>query len=589
MNQLRKGLQWTTALAVVLAFESNVTTLADVRCPAASRAEVAQSPLAPMLAYTYSAPEWRCTTCPGSGCDANCWLTYPGNRVVTPSGSTTGGNDSTPAWSPDGLHVAFVRNADIFVMNADASNPVPVAATPANEYSPEWSPDGQTIAFASDRDGLPGIYLMNPDGSNVRQVALPVALSFNQLSWSPDSTRIAFTCLVDSGNSDVCAVDADGGNFARLTSDAGHDASPAWSPDGSRIAFATTRFNAVGNPQIAYMNPDGTGDVLAIAMPSWSPAWSPDGRQLAFSASGGEFGSIYVMRADDSSSATEVVVDASEAAWMPGTVATFEHACANETCSFDAVGSVGNITEYRWTFGDGSTGTGATVVHPYADGGSYNVTLTVTDVTGATASETRNINVNRLPVVVLTSSCVALTCTVDWSASYDPDGAGFRSYFVTFGDGTSGDSTPASHTYLSAGTYTVTVRVTDAFGETATGTTTVTPTVAPPRPEMHVGDLDATAGPPPGPWIATVKVFVHDADHRAVPNAVVSATWAHGGSVSCITNNAGYCTVTSGRLSAKTSTGLTVSSVAHSTFAYSPVANHDADGDSTGTVIAISR
>ncbi len=98
-------------------------------------------------------------------------------------------------------------------------------------------------------------------------------------AWSPDGTRLAFTCVVDSGNSDICVINANGTGFTRLTSDPGQDALPAWKPDGSRIAFATTRY--AGAYELATMNPDG-GDVtrLSPGTAAWDPAWKPDGSKI---------------------------------------------------------------------------------------------------------------------------------------------------------------------------------------------------------------------------------------------------------------------------------------------------------------------
>jgi hypothetical protein len=65
--------------------------------------------------------------------------------------------------------------------------------------------------------------------------------------------------------------------------------------------------------------------------------------------------------------------------------------CTGLTCTFDGTGSSdpdGNVTQWSWTFGDGTTGSGATVTHGYATGGNQNVTLTVTDNRGGTATWT---------------------------------------------------------------------------------------------------------------------------------------------------------------------------------------------------------
>jgi Tol biopolymer transport system component len=61
-------------------------------------------------------------------------------------------------------------NWEIFVMDSNGGNVTRLTDNRANDGLPAWSPDGSTIAFASDRDGVWGIWAMNPDGSNQRKL-----------------------------------------------------------------------------------------------------------------------------------------------------------------------------------------------------------------------------------------------------------------------------------------------------------------------------------------------------------------------------------------------------------------------------------
>jgi Tol biopolymer transport system component len=80
------------------------------------------------------------------------------------------------SWSPDGTRIAFsrndetTRNGDLFTVNLQHHIQRRLTDNISREFQPTWSPDGSRIAFVSDRDGDTEIYVMNADGTNVRQV-----------------------------------------------------------------------------------------------------------------------------------------------------------------------------------------------------------------------------------------------------------------------------------------------------------------------------------------------------------------------------------------------------------------------------------
>ncbi len=113
------------------------------------------------------------------------------------------GFDGQPAYSPNGTKIAFQSSRDfpttqtgtgifeLYVMNADGTNPVRLTSNSAADFEPVWSPEGQKLAFYSDRDGDFEIYVMNADGTNVVQLTSN-ADADNQPEWSPNGKRIAF-------------------------------------------------------------------------------------------------------------------------------------------------------------------------------------------------------------------------------------------------------------------------------------------------------------------------------------------------------------------------------------------------------------
>lgn len=94
-------------------------------------------------------------------------------------------------------------------------------------------------------------------------------------------------------------------------------------------------------------------------------------------------------------SATLVAGDGSGDPTDSPPVASFTSTCSELSCTFDASTSTddGGISSYAWTFGDDSTGSGVTTSHAYADGGTYTVTLTVTDGGGQSNSAAQDVTV----------------------------------------------------------------------------------------------------------------------------------------------------------------------------------------------------
>lgn len=152
--------------------------------------------------------------------------------------------------------------------------------------------------------------------------------------------------------------------------------------------------------------------------------------------------------------------------------ARFTSSASALTASFDASGSGdpdGAVASYAWSFGDGTTGAGATPSHPYAAPGSYTVGLTVTDNSGGTATTSATVTVaapNTAPTAVFSSSATGLTAGFDASGSTDTDGT-VTGYSWDFGDGTTGTGAVTPHDYAATGTYAVVLTVTDDDGATA--------------------------------------------------------------------------------------------------------------------------
>ncbi|MEQ1860005.1 MAG: PKD domain-containing protein [Chthoniobacteraceae bacterium] len=149
---------------------------------------------------------------------------------------------------------------------------------------------------------------------------------------------------------------------------------------------------------------------------------------------------------------------------------------ASDSIDFD-----GTITTWAWDFGDGTNGSGENVAKTFASAGTYTVLLRVTDNLGTFSEETTTVTVtaaptNQPPVARPGGPYVGATGGVisfDGSASSDPDGT-IASYAWNFGDGATGTGATPAHGYTNAGTFNVTLTVTDNSGATHTASTTAT-------------------------------------------------------------------------------------------------------------------
>ncbi len=159
------------------------------------------------------------------------------------------------------------------------------------------------IVFTSDRSGSWQIYTMNPDGSDQVQVTNLAPSDDTRSAFpstSPDGQRIAFNYNAGDGP-DLYVINVDGSGLRQLTSD--HSSGfPRWSPDGKRLALATA--SKLGTGVIATMPADGSGKRKILTTDLWdsfSPIYTPDGKQIVFQSSiGGYVSTVRIMNADGS-------------------------------------------------------------------------------------------------------------------------------------------------------------------------------------------------------------------------------------------------------------------------------------------------
>ena len=186
--------------------------------------------------------------------------------------------------------IAFVStrtgNKEIWMMDYDGESQQQLTHQAGIAVTPRWSPDASRIAYTclGGAKGPPTFQICMYSVELGRSVAFQHFLGTNASpSWSPDGTKLMFMSSA-AGPPNIYTADVTGGGLKRITTSGGPDAQPVWNPKtGQSVAFVSGRG---GLPQIYLMNADGT-NTEKLDLPDMGyvvdPDWSPNGQLLAFS------------------------------------------------------------------------------------------------------------------------------------------------------------------------------------------------------------------------------------------------------------------------------------------------------------------
>jgi TolB protein len=190
--------------------------------------------------------------------------------------SGRGGVNIGACWLSDGNRLASSisknGNRDIFTIDMAGNITEQLTNHWADDISPSFSPDGSKMAFVSNRSGNPQIYVKDFLTGNEERITFDLNYCTSPV-WS-QSNRIAFS-VMDGGNFDIYLINPDGSNLKKLTEASGNNEDPCWSPDGRYLVFSSSRDG--GGYHLYIMNSNGQNQrrITFLKGEDTAPNWLP--------------------------------------------------------------------------------------------------------------------------------------------------------------------------------------------------------------------------------------------------------------------------------------------------------------------------
>ncbi len=213
----------------------------------------------------------------------------------------------------------YDEHYDIYQGNIDGSDLVNITNSPGYDAEGSWSSDGQTIIFASNREAYQrplsqaeqrlfdddksyfmDLYLMDADGSNIRQLTHSPGYDGGPF-FSADDQQIVWRRFNPDGNSaEIWTMDVDGRNQRQLTDSAMVSWGPYFHPSGDYIIYSS---NVLGHANFELFMIDTRGEHEPVRVTNTDgtdilPVFSPSGDSLAWSSTRTADGSSQIFMAD---------------------------------------------------------------------------------------------------------------------------------------------------------------------------------------------------------------------------------------------------------------------------------------------------
>jgi Tol biopolymer transport system component len=244
---------------------------------------------------------------------------------IRPLTSSALGLIKFPTFSPDGSSFAYTnfnrQNTDIIITNRGSSNVRNLTNSPYEEYTPVFSPDGLKIAYFRINESGVDLYWMTPFGGASKKIATTglhileqsgeVFFGLGRMPWSPDSKRIIYPRLNNTGGISIWEVNIETGNLNQITyPESGIiDLAASYNKDGTEIAF-------LRNYKLWIIDVDGKEKSLVSEKNTiyLSPAFT-NNDDILFSSS--QLGSFYNIWKYSASNELVQITNTNNQSWYP--------------------------------------------------------------------------------------------------------------------------------------------------------------------------------------------------------------------------------------------------------------------------------
>ncbi len=228
--------------------------------------------------------------------------------VTTPPTGTLG--DTTPAFSPDGKSLAFVRDTldvrEIYVLPLSGGSPAQIAPLQitfdhADIQGIAWTPQSDKLIFASSRQGQTSLWRISARGGTPQRLPIAGAGWAMRPALSRNGNRLAYTSVTYSSSLWRASITSDHRivrPLEKFISSTGLEEGPQYSPDGKRIVFQSTR---TGYHEIWRADADGSNPIQLTHFAknlTGTPRWSPDSRWISFDSRPEGHSHVFIINAE---------------------------------------------------------------------------------------------------------------------------------------------------------------------------------------------------------------------------------------------------------------------------------------------------